>query len=125
MLMTEVRHSLLDVLFLGYGIIRKTKRPVSKSKFSLDISPLKGAKLSYFSRLRLVTHLRMNWQSPFYIIRILKKYFKSNPEVEYAYVEMHTKDFGNDQLFAPFKFNKYLGAEYKFMTISDYAAKYI
>ena len=125
MLMTEIRHGILDILLLVYGIARKTKRPITKSKYSLEVSPLEGAKLSYFKGFKFITHLRMNWQSPLYVIRVLKKFFKSNPEADYAYVETHTKDFGENQLNSPSLFNTRLGAEYEFITITEYASKYI
>ena len=124
-LMTEIKHSLLDILFLAYGVIRKRNRQIVKSKYSLASSPLKGASLSYFHGVHYVTHLRMNWQSPSYIVRVLKKYFNTHPDVDYVYVEMHTKDFGEDQFLAPKKFKSHLGADYNFITISEYGAKFI
>lgn len=125
MLMTEIRHSIIDILFLGYGVLRKKKKVIIESENSLKRSPLQSASLSYIKGMSFVTHLRMNWQSPWYIIRVLKKYFKSNPGVNYAYIEMHTKDFGEDQLESPSKFREHLGTDCLFLTVSEYAANYI
>ena len=123
LLMTEVSHGILDLLLLDFDKLKIRRQNIKQSPHSISQSPLTSARLSYYSRFKLVTHLRMNWQSPQYITRLIKRVME-NPSVQYAYVETHTKDFSKAQFDAPSYFRKQLDNEYQYLTITDYVSNH-
>lgn len=100
-LMTEVGHSVFDMLCLMFKRITLPRRHVSQRNFASVGNPLKDASLFYRIGFQWVTHLRMNWQSPKYIVRLVKRLANSSKKIPYVYIETHTKDFREDQINSP------------------------
>lgn len=119
-LMSEVAHSPLDILQLFFERIKRKKKSLKSTDFSAVYNPLESASLFYYSRFKYVTHLRMNWQSSKYVVRMILRLIRNSKNSPYIYIETHTKDFDENQFHSPEYLDKKL-SQYncQFITVTE------